>query len=82
LTSRKSSITARYYAENIVTTIRTLIILIKKLCIKQPTHPSTKKNLIQKSKIQKENYFTIQNHQWDDNLMRSLLEKILPEREH
>jgi hypothetical protein len=44
-----------YYAESIVTTIRRLIVLDKKKHKpKRPTHPSTKKNLIQKSKIQKE----------------------------
>jgi hypothetical protein len=52
----------RYYAESIVTTMNRLSYSDKKTRIKRPTHPSTKKNLIQKSKIQKENY-EIQNHQ-------------------
>jgi two-component system CheB/CheR fusion protein len=73
---------ARYYAESIVTTIREpLIVLDKKLCIKTANASFYKKFNTEEQDTEGKLFYEIQNHQWDDNLMRSLLEKILPERE-
>lgn len=74
--------TARYYAESIVTTIREpLIVLDKRLCIKTANASFYKKFNTEEQDTEGKLFYEIQNHQWDDNLMRSLLEKILPERE-
>jgi two-component system CheB/CheR fusion protein len=74
--------TARYYAESIVTTIREpLIVLDKKLCIKTANASFYKKFNTEEQDTEGKLFYEIQNHQWDDDLMRSLLEKILPERE-
>ncbi len=73
---------ARYYAESIVSTLREpLIILDKGLCIKTANACFYKKFNAQKEDIEGELFYEIQNNQWDDYLMRSLLEKILPKQE-
>jgi len=71
-----------YYAESIVTTIREpLVILDGKLCIKTANASFYKKFNIEERETEGELFFEIQNHQWDDYQMRSLLEKILPKKE-
>lgn len=73
---------ARYYAESIVSTIREpLIILDKRLCIKTANASFYKKFNTAQRDTEGKLFYEIQNHQWDDLLMRSLLEKILPKRE-
>jgi two-component system CheB/CheR fusion protein len=71
-----------YYAESIFTTIREpLIILDGKLCIKTANASFYKKFNIKERETEGKLFFEIQNHQWDDHHIRSLLEKILREKE-
>ncbi len=73
---------SRYYAESIVSTIREpLIILDKSLYIKTANASFYKKFNAEEQDTEGKLFYEIQNHQWDDNLMRSLLEKILPKHE-
>jgi len=73
---------ARYYAESIVTTIREpLIILDRSLCIKTANASFYKKFNVEEQDTEGELFYEIQNNQWDDHLMRSLLEKILPKQQ-
>ncbi len=73
---------ARYYAESIVSTIREpLVILDRSLCIKTANASFYKKFNIEEQETEGKLFYEIQNSQWDDHLMRSLLEKILPKQE-
>jgi len=73
---------ARFYAESIVSTIREpLIILDKHLCIKTANESFYKKFNIDKQDTEGQLFYEIQNKQWDDQVMRSLLEKILPKKQ-
>lgn len=73
---------ARYYAESIVSTIREpLVILDKALCIKTANASFYKKFNVEEKETEGMLFYEIQNHLWDDELMRSLLEKILPTRQ-
>ncbi|MGV9004940.1 CheR family methyltransferase [Flavobacterium sp.] len=72
----------RYYAESIVTTIREpLIVLDKTLRIKTANASFYKKFNAEENETEGKLFYEIQNHQWDDSAMRSLFEKILPEKE-
>ncbi|MGV8945502.1 MAG: chemotaxis protein CheB [Lutibacter sp.] len=73
---------ARYYAESIVSTIREpLIVLDKTLRIKTANASFYKVFNAEEQNTEGKLFYEIQNHQWDDHLMRTLLEKILPEKE-
>ena len=73
---------SRHYAESIVTTIREpLIILDKTLRIKSANAAFYKVFNAEEEETEGRLFFEIQNHQWDDKVMRSLFEKILPEKE-
>jgi two-component system CheB/CheR fusion protein len=73
---------ARYYAESIVSTIREpLVVLDKALCIKTANASFYKKFNVEEQDTEGKLFYEIQNNQWDDDLMRSLLEKILPKQE-
>ncbi len=72
----------RYYAESIVTTIREpLIILDKTLRIKTANASFYKKFHAEEHDTEGKLFYEIQKQQWDDRVMRSLLEKIIPKRE-
>jgi two-component system CheB/CheR fusion protein len=83
LTDKQEQLNAtRFYAESIVTTIREpLVILDGKLSIKTANASFYKKFDVEERDTEGELFYEIQNHQWDDYLMRSLFEKILPEKE-
>lgn len=73
---------ARYYAESIVSTIREpLVILDRSLSIKTANTSFYKKFNVDELETEGKLFYEIQNNQWDDELMRSLLEKILPKKE-
>jgi two-component system, chemotaxis family, CheB/CheR fusion protein len=71
-----------HYAESIITTIREpLVILDGRLCIKTANASFYQKFELEEKNTEGKLFYEIQNHQWDDHLMRSLFEKILPEKE-
>ena len=73
---------ARYYSDSIFTTIREpLIVLDKKLRIKTANASFYKKFNAEEHEIEGKLFYQIQNHQWDDSEMRSLLESILPQKD-
>ncbi|MCF0057109.1 chemotaxis protein CheB [Dyadobacter sp. CY356] len=73
--------TARLYAEAIVTTIREpLIILDKNLRIKTANTSFYKKFNFTEKDIENRFFYELQDNQWDDRVLRSLLEKILPQK--
>ncbi|MBA3283428.1 MAG: PAS domain-containing protein, partial [Nitrosopumilus sp.] len=73
---------SRYYAQSIVTTIREpLIVLDKAFHIKTANASFYKKFNAEEQDTEGKLFYEIQNHQWDDNGIRSLLEKILPKHE-
>jgi two-component system CheB/CheR fusion protein len=70
-----------FFAESIVSTIREpLLVLDKSLRIKTANASFYKVFQAEELEIEGELFYQIQNHQWDDEVMRSLLEKILPEK--
>jgi len=70
---------ARLYSDSIVSTIRhPLIVLDKSLRIKSANPSFYKKFNTVEDDIEGKLFYEIQNNQWDDQLMRSMLEKILP----
>jgi len=83
LLDKQEQLTAsHYYAECIVSTIREpLIVLDKALRIKTANASFNKNFNIEGQDIEGKLFYEIQSHQWDDNVMRSLLEKILPKHE-
>ncbi len=73
---------ARLYSEAIVTTIRhPLIILDRALRIKTANAAFYKKYDTTEEETEGKLFYEIQNQRWDDNLMRTLLENILPKKE-
>ncbi|MBC7555511.1 MAG: PAS domain-containing protein, partial [Chryseobacterium sp.] len=73
---------SRYYAESIVTTIRQpLIVLDKKLRIKTANVAFYKFFNAEENETEGKFFYEIQNSQWDDSLMRSMLERVLPKQE-
>ena len=73
---------SRYYAESIITTIREpLIVLDRNLRIKTANASFYKKFNTVENDTEGKLFYEIQKHQWDDDAMRSLLEKILPKHE-
>ena len=69
---------ARYYAENIVSTIREpLIVLDKTLRIKTANASFYKKFITEEHDTEGKLFYEIQDHQWDNNATRSMLEKVL-----
>ena len=73
---------AQQYAESIITTVREpLIVLDKSLRIKTANASFYNKFKTQEQDTEGKLFYEIQNKQWDDELMRSLLERILPEQE-
>ncbi len=71
-----------YYAESIVSTIsEPLIILDKRLKIKTANASFYRVFNAEEEETEGKLFYEIQNHQWDDEVMRSLLEKILPEKQ-
>lgn len=71
-----------YYAESIVSTIREpLIILDKKLRIKTANASFYRVFKAEVAETEGKLFYEIQNDQWDDEVMRSLLEKVLPEKQ-
>ncbi|MDZ4669207.1 MAG: chemotaxis protein CheB [bacterium] len=74
--------TAHYYAESIVATMREpLIILDRTLRIKTANEAFYKKFNATEQDTEGALFYEIQNRQWDDKVMRNLLEKILPNKE-
>ena len=70
-----------FYSEAIVTTMREpLIVLDKALRIKTANASFYKKFNLEETEIENKLFYEIQNHQFDNTLLRSLLEKILPQK--
>ena len=73
--------TSRFYSEAIVTTMREpLVVLDKTLRVKTANASFYKKFNVDENETENELFYEIQNHQFDDTLLRSLLEKILPQK--
>ena len=73
---------SRYYAESIVSTIRhPLIVLDKAMRIKTANASFYQKFNAEEQDTEGNLFYEIQNRQWDDTEMRSILEKILPKHE-
>jgi len=73
---------SHFYAESIVSTIREpLVVLDKTLRIKNANASFYKIFNAEEHEIEGKLFYEIQNKQWDDPMMRSLLEKILPLKE-
>ncbi len=73
---------ARYYAESIVSTIRhPLLVLDKALRIKTANTCFYEKFDAKEDDTEGKLFYEIQDHQWDDSVMRGLLEKVLPKGE-
>ncbi len=72
---------SRFYSEAIVTTMREpLVVLDKALRVKTANASFYKKFDVEEKETEDKLFYEIQNHQFDDTLLRSLLEKILPEK--
>lgn len=72
---------ARLYSEAIVTTIREpLIILDKALRVKTANTAFYKKFNFSEHETEDKLFYELQDNQWDDRQLRSLLEKILPQK--
>jgi len=72
---------ARLYSEAIVTTIREpLIILDKALRVKTANTSFYKKFNFTEQETEDKLFYELQDNLWDDHLLRSLLEKILPQK--
>ncbi len=73
--------TSRFYSEAIVTTMREpLVVLDKWLRVKTANASFYKKFNVDEEETEDKLFYEIQNHQFDDTLLRSLLEKILPQK--
>ncbi|MEO7530926.1 MAG: chemotaxis protein CheB, partial [Sediminibacterium sp.] len=73
--------TARLYSESIVSTIREpLIVLDKTLCIKTANQAFYKKFNISESETEGKMLYELQGHLWDDDRLRSLLVRMVPEQ--
>ncbi|MEP7266388.1 MAG: chemotaxis protein CheB [Saprospiraceae bacterium] len=72
---------ARFYSEAIVTTIRQpLVVLDKALRVITANDAFYKKFNVEEKETENKLFYEIQNYQFDDTLLRSLLEKILPQK--
>jgi two-component system, chemotaxis family, CheB/CheR fusion protein len=72
---------ARLYAESIVTTVREpLIIMDKNLRIKSANASFYKKFNLTEHETEGQLFYELQNHQWDDKELRSVLNRILPDK--
>lgn len=73
---------ALLFSRSIVSTLRhPFIVLDRSLRIKTANEPFYKKFKTDKEEIEGKLFFKIQNQQWDDGEIRTLLEKILPEKQ-
>ena len=73
---------ARYYSDSIVSTIREpLIVLDKTLRIKTANASFYKKFNTEEDATEGKLFYEIQNHLWDNNVTRTMLEKTLSEKE-
>jgi two-component system CheB/CheR fusion protein len=72
---------SRYYSESIVSSLRhPLIVLDKKLQIKTANVAFYKYFNAEENETEGKFLYEIQDNQWDDSLMRSMLERILPKQ--
>ncbi len=72
---------ARHYSEAIVSTLREpLIVLDRSLCIKTANASFYKKFNVEEKDTENQYFYEIQHQQFDDVMLRSLLEKILPQK--
>jgi len=72
---------SRFYSEAIVTTMREpLVVLDKSLRIKTANASFYKKFDVEEEETEDKLFYEIQNHQFDDTLLRALLEKVLPQK--
>lgn len=72
---------SRFYSEAIITTMREpLVVLDKSLRIKTANTSFYKKFNVDENETEDKLFYEIQNHQFDDALLRSLLEKTLPQK--
>jgi len=72
---------SRYYSEAIFTTMREpLVVLDKSLRVKTANASFYKKFNVKEKETENKLFYEIQNHQFDDTLLRTLLEKILPQK--
>ncbi len=72
---------SRFYSEAIVTTMREpLVVLDKALRVKTANASFYKKFNVEEKETENKLFYEIQNHQFDDTMLRSLLEKILPQK--
>ncbi|MBC7425772.1 MAG: PAS domain S-box protein [Bacteroidia bacterium] len=70
---------SRVYSEAIVTTLREpLVVLDKSLRVKTANASFYKKFNVDENEIENKLFYEIQNYQFDNAMLRSLLEKILP----
>ncbi len=73
--------TSRVYSEAIIATLREpLVVLDKSLRIKTANAYFYKKFNIEEHEVENKLFYEIQNRQWGDQLMRSMLERILPQK--
>ncbi|MEO7174513.1 MAG: CheR family methyltransferase [Saprospiraceae bacterium] len=73
--------TSRFYSEAIITTMREpLVVLDKTLRVKTANAAFYKKFNVEEIETENKLFYEIQNHQFDDTLLRTLLEKILPQK--
>ncbi len=73
--------TSRLYSEAIVTTMREpLVVLDKTLRVKTANASFYKKFNVDENETENKLFYEIQNHQFDDTMLRSLLENILPQK--
>ena len=73
---------ARFYAESIIAALREpLVILNKSFRIITANASFYKKFNTDEQEVEGKLFYEIQNHQWDDDTIRLLLEKILPKKE-
>ncbi len=80
LTDKQEQLTeALNYSANIIATIREpLIILDKALRVKSANASFYKKFNLTESETEGKLFYELQQHQWDDTVLRNLLQKILP----
>jgi len=72
---------ARLYAESIVSTVREpLVIMDKNLRIKSANASFYKKFNLTEHETEGQLFYELQNHQWDNKELRSVLNRILPEK--
>ena len=72
---------SHFYSEAIVTTMREpLVVLDRNLRVKTANAAFYKKFNVEEKETEDKLFYEIQNYQFDDSLLRSLLEKILPQK--